>query len=87
MPQRSTHTLSVHKHQLYSPIVLNAARWAPKITEVIFTVIVMCHGRREAAVIGFSSRIAAQTPPLPQLFTLSTVQIVAAPAHLSLRYS
>lgn len=66
---------------------LNAARRAPKTTEVIFAVIVMCHGWREAAVIGFSSRVAAQTPPLPQLFTLSTVQIVAAPAHISLRYS
>lgn len=65
---------------------MNAARWAPKTTEASSAVIVMCHGRPQAAVIGFSSRGAAQTPPLPRLFTLSTVQIAAAPAHISLRY-
>lgn len=77
------------QHALYPCI--NTNRTQPlnivllKMTRVVFATSDMCHGQGEAAVIGFSSRVAGQTPPLPRLFTLSTVQIAAAPAHISLR--
>lgn len=76
------------------PPTPNVARWAPTVQcepslNDLSDFCLQWHvsWSSRGTVIGFSSRDAAQIPPLSQLFTLSTAQIVAAPAHISLLFA